>query len=151
MNESERDELVGLIVNEAAELARMVDDLVAIGRIDAGAVSYTLGRVDIAGVIEEVMKPLHRRGISIEYEAAAMSVYADGDRLRQVLRNLISNAVKYGGDRIAVGVWRRGEETVIEVIDDGPGVSSASRRETVRALRTCCGARRCSKGASGSV
>ena len=124
MTESERDELVGLIVNEAAELARMVDDLVAIGRIDAGAVSYTLGRVDISEVIEEVMKPLDRRGISIEYEAADMSVYADSDRLRQVLRNLVSNAVKYGGDRIAVGVWRREEAIVIEVIDDGPGVSS---------------------------
>ena len=124
LSEFER-ELVGLIVNESVELSRMVDDLVAIGRISAGSVSYSFERVDVADEIEEVLKPLRRRGISIEHEPVGISVYADRARFRQLLRNLVSNAVKYGGDQIAVKVWRRGEETIIEVIDDGPGVPPA--------------------------
>jgi signal transduction histidine kinase len=115
-------ELMGLIINESAELARMVDDLVAIGRIDAGAVSYSLGLVDVATEIEEVMKPFERMGITFEYESAGLTVFADRVRFRQILRNLLSNAVKYGDGEIAVAVRAQNDSTLIEVIDNGPGV-----------------------------
>lgn len=115
-------ELLGLIINESAELSRMVDDLVAIGRIDADAVTFVCEEIDVATQIEEVMRPFQRMGISIEYEATDITVHADPARLRQVLRNLLSNAIKYGGGEMAVGVWRREGLTIIEVIDNGPGV-----------------------------
>ena len=116
-------ELVGLIVTEAAELARMVDDLVAAGRIDAGAIGYNLEIVELSPEIEEVLRPFKRRGVSVEVDDIGISVRADRLRLRQLLRNLVSNAAKYGGNDIAVTAYSQGAMVVIEVIDDGPGVS----------------------------
>ncbi|MEX1126047.1 MAG: ATP-binding protein, partial [Acidimicrobiia bacterium] len=116
-------ELVGLIVTEAAELARMVDDLVAAGRIDAGAITYNLETVELSPEIEEVIRPFKRRGVSVEVDKIGISVRADRLRLRQLLRNLVSNAAKYGGAEIAVTAYSQGDTVVIEVIDDGPGVS----------------------------
>lgn len=117
-------ELVGLIVTEAAELARMVDDLVAAGRIDAGAISYNLETVKLEPEIQEVIRPFKRRGVSVEVDKIGISVRADRLRLRQLLRNLVSNAAKYGGTEIAVTAYSQGDTVVIEIIDDGPGVST---------------------------
>ncbi|HET7846196.1 MAG TPA: HAMP domain-containing sensor histidine kinase [Acidimicrobiia bacterium] len=122
MSESSR-ELVGLIVTEAAELARMVDDLVAAGRIDANSITYNLETVELSAEIEEVVRPFKRRGVSVEVDDIGISVLADRLRLRQLLRNLVSNAVKYGGDEIAVTAYSEGGTVKIEVIDDGPGVA----------------------------
>jgi two-component system OmpR family sensor kinase len=116
-------ELVGFIVSEAAELSRMVDDLVAAGRIDAKAISYDLEPVKVWSEIQEVVRPFRRRGISVEVDDIAIAVLADRMRLGQILRNLVSNAAKHGGEEIAVTAYSRGQSAVIEVIDDGPGVS----------------------------
>ena len=116
-------ELVGLIVTEAAELSRMVDDLVAAGRIDAHAISFEVQPVELLPEIQEVLRPFGRRGISIEVDDITTIVMADRMRLRQLMRNLVSNAAKHGGDEIAVTAYNRDGFVVIEVIDDGPGVS----------------------------
>jgi len=117
-------ELIGLIVTEAAELARMVDDLVAAGRIDANAISYSIEPIALSQEIEEVVRPFKRRGVSVEVDDIGISVQADRLRLRQLLRNLVSNAAKYGGRELAVTAYHRDGMVVIEVIDDGPGVSA---------------------------
>jgi len=116
-------ELVGLIVTEAAELARMVDDLVAAGRIDAEAITYDTEPVQLWQEIQEVVRPFRRQGISVEVDDIAITVSADRMRLRQLLRNLVSNAAKHGGAEIAVTGYSRDGIGVIEVIDDGQGVS----------------------------
>jgi signal transduction histidine kinase len=116
-------ELVGLIVTEAAELSRMVDDLVAAGRIDAHALTFDIQPIELLPEIREVLRPFGRRGISIEVDDIATVVMADRLRLRQLLRNLVSNAVKHGGSDVAMTAYNRGNLVVIEVIDDGLGVS----------------------------
>jgi signal transduction histidine kinase len=116
-------ELVGLIVTEAAELSRMVDDLVAAGRIDAEAIIYDIELVELCPEIQEVLRPFRRQGISVEVDDISISVLADRSRLHQLLRNLISNAAKHGGFDIALTAYSRDGLAVIEVIDDGPGVS----------------------------
>lgn len=116
-------ELIGFIVSEASELSRMVDDLVAAGRIDADVISYEIEPVSLCDEILEVVRPFRRRGISVEVDDISISVLADRMRLRQLLRNLVSNAAKHGGDEIAVTAYGRQGWGVIEVIDDGPGVS----------------------------
>lgn len=116
-------ELVGLIVTEAAELSRMVDDLVAAGRIDAEAIVYEIEPVELCPEIQEVLRPFRRQGISVEVDDISISVLADRSRLRQLLRNLVSNAAKHGGFDIALTAYSRDGAAVVEVIDDGPGVS----------------------------
>ena len=117
-------EMVGLIATEAAELARMVDDLVAAGRIDAQAINFDSELVDLCAVIQDVVRPYRRQGVSVEVDDIGIAVVADRVRLRQLLRNLVSNAVKHGGADIAVTAYSRKGVAVIEVIDDGPGVSA---------------------------
>jgi len=116
-------ELVGLIVSESAELWRMVDDLVAAGRIDAGAIEYDIEPVELCPEIDEVVRPFRRRGVSVEVDDIAITAMADRMRLKQVLRNLVSNAAKHGGEEIAVTAYGRDGVAVIEVIDDGHGVA----------------------------
>ena len=70
-----------------------------------------------------MVRPFRRRGISVEVDDIAIAVLADRMRLGQVLRNLVSNAAKHGGEEIAVTAYSRGGRAVIEVIDDGPGVA----------------------------
>jgi len=117
-------EMVGLIATEAAELARMVDDLVAAGRIDAQAINFDSEPVELCTVIQDVVRPFRRQGVSVEVDDIGIAVVADRVRLRQLLRNLVSNAVKHGGGDIAVTAYSREGVAVIEVIDDGPGVSA---------------------------
>lgn len=116
-------ELVGFIVTEAAELSRMIDDLVAAGRIDAEAISYDLEPVPVLDELREVVRPFRRRGVSVEVDDISIVVLADRMRLSQILRNLVSNAAKHGGNEIAVTAYTRDDTAVIEVIDDGPGVA----------------------------
>jgi signal transduction histidine kinase len=101
----------------------MVDDLVAAGRIDAEAITYDIEPVQLWMEIKDVVRPFRRQGISVEVDDISISVLADRMRLRQLLRNLVSNAAKHGGEEIAVTAYSRGDTGVIEVIDDGPGVS----------------------------
>ncbi|MGH8952627.1 MAG: sensor histidine kinase [Acidimicrobiia bacterium] len=117
-------EAVGLITTEAAELSRMVDDLVAAGRIDAQAITYDSEPVELCAVIQDVVRPFRRQGVSVEVDDIGIAVIADRVRLRQLLRNLVSNAVKHGGGDIAITAYSRDGVAVIEVIDDGPGVSA---------------------------
>ncbi len=100
----------------------MVDDLVAAGRIDAQALTYEIEPVHLLTEIKEVVRPFRRRGISVEVDDFSINVLADRMRLRQLLRNLVSNAAKHGGAEIAITAYTRDGQAVVEVIDDGPGV-----------------------------
>jgi len=115
-------ELIGLIVSESAELGRMVEDLLTTARLDAGALHYTFEDVQVLDEVAEVVEPMRRAGMSIEVECEPGMVRADRLRLRQVLRNLLSNARKYGGASVRVhGVLESGA-FVCAVVDDGPGI-----------------------------
>lgn len=118
-------EMMELIVSEAAELSRMVDDLVTAGRIDANALTFQIERVDLDRALSEVMNPFTMIGIDVRYQPIREYVMADALRLRQIVRNLLSNAVKYGEGEVSVSGGRRGDKVVVEVMDNGPGVDSS--------------------------
>lgn len=120
-------DLIGLINHESADLARMVDDLLTSARIDAGALTYDLQAVDVAGELETVLVPFRRAGLNIEIAGAPVEVWADPLRVRQVLRNLVSNADKHGGSTVKVTTSVEGGELVCSVADDGMGVPAEMR------------------------
>jgi signal transduction histidine kinase len=115
-------ELISLINTESAELSRMVEDLLVAARLEAEALTIQSGPTDIGREIETVLAPWVRSGHAIQIEVPDAMVWADPLRLRQVVRNLLSNALKHGGNNI--GVWARVERSqfVCSVVDDGPGV-----------------------------
>lgn len=115
-------ELVGFIVGESEELARMVEDLLTVARLDAGALTYMFEDTGAAVELHDMVDSLNRNGMSIQIDAETALVRADRLRFRQVIRNLISNARKYGGANIRITGEIDGRTYLVSVIDDGTGI-----------------------------
>ncbi|MFZ0015262.1 MAG: ATP-binding protein, partial [Acidimicrobiia bacterium] len=118
-------ELMHLIISESNDLARMVEDLLTTARLDAGALQFDFDDIAITDVVREVVDPLVKSGSSISSDCEAAYIRADGLRSRQVLRNLLSNAQKYGGEHIEVIGRTDGRTYRCDIIDDGDGVPDA--------------------------
>ncbi|MGU3536491.1 ATP-binding response regulator [Methylobacterium sp. A54F] len=111
-------------------LTAMIESLMADAMTDALDISLRREPVDIASLAREVCeanRPLAEgKGQDLAAELPE-EVYlcGDGERLREAIDNLVSNAIKYSftGGAIRVAVWRDGEETVCAVSDQGPGLS----------------------------
>lgn len=114
--------LISVINEESAELNRMVEDLLTIARDEAGNIAYNTTTLDLAEEIGTVVKPLQRSGVSIEFTGPILQVEADQLRTRQILRNLLANAQRWGGDHLVISTEQTGATAVITVADDGPGV-----------------------------
>jgi signal transduction histidine kinase len=116
-------EMIGIINAESGELGRMVEDLLTAARIDAGALSVVSEATDLAAALASVTEPWLRSGRQIAVDCPPLDVIADPLRLRQILRNLVSNAVRHGGSNLGILATRFGERVGITVADDGPGVA----------------------------
>lgn len=115
-------EMVAMIISETHDLSRMVDDLLTTARLDAGAMHYQFEDLAILDEVHEVVDPMERAGLGVGIDVRPAVVRSDRLRLRQVTRNLLSNAGKYGGDDIrVVGRVVSGWYELI-VADDGDGI-----------------------------
>jgi signal transduction histidine kinase len=118
-------ELAQIIANEAAEMSRMVDDLLVVSRLQSTGVEVEMTPTKVSAVIESAVTPFERAGATVAWSPTGDYVVTDAARLRQIIVNLISNAVRHGGPNVGIEV-SSGESTVdIEVWDDGPGVPEA--------------------------
>ncbi len=120
-----------IILAESRRLDRLVTDLLLLARLDARAFTFDLRPLDIVPIIEATahgaMPNAAERGITIEVHApvAPMVAVVDGDRLAQVLANLLENALKFATSRVDVRVGPDNGWVVLSVADDGPGISPA--------------------------
>ena len=112
-----------------SHLARLVDDLSLLARVDSGAIRLSLGVLDLAQLVSEsadgVQMLAEDRGISMAVEAGqGIAVRGDADRLHQLLLILLDNALKYTspGGSIVVSVQRHGGQVQLQVRDTGPGI-----------------------------
>ncbi len=119
---SEAMELVGLINHDSAELARMVEDLLVASRLDEGAVEYEPAAVDLMAELETVAAQIRRTGRTVNVRGRKVQVWADPIRLRQIARNVLSNAVNHGGPRIEIAVAVQDGNVLCTFADDGPGL-----------------------------
>ncbi len=111
-----------IIANEAVELTRMVDDLLAASRLESTGVEVEPSATSLDDVLEAAVAPFERAGAVIERESSEIFLTTDAARLRHVLVNLISNAVRHGGERVGIEVSEAEGTVELEVWDDGPGV-----------------------------
>ena len=122
----ELEELHSIIATQSRELAELVEDLLVASRADTGSLSIRPDWVDLRAEVDAVVRVV--RGSKVSGKAIAVvgdsvMAWADALRCRQVVRNLLTNAVKYGGNRIAVAVRHSSGYSQVIVADDGPGVS----------------------------
>lgn len=129
------------ILRGGRHLLALINDLLDLGRIEAGELDLCLEPVRAAEVIDDslgLMQPLaeqHRVHIDApSLDDAALAVHADGRRLRQVMLNLLSNAIKYNrsGGHVRVSVQAVGPEAELSVHDDGPGLSDEEQQRLFR-------------------
>lgn len=111
-----------IIANEAAELTRMVDDLLAASRLESTGVEVELATTSLGDIIESAITPFERAGAELEREPTDLYLSTDASRLRHVLVNLLSNALRHGGRTAGIEVSQSDNKVEIEVWDDGPGV-----------------------------
>jgi signal transduction histidine kinase len=121
-DESVRD-MVAEIHNQSAELARMVDDFIAMSRIDSESMTFACEPVQVDAVAQSVASQFDGSGEAIVARGAAAPALADQGKVKQILTNLLANAVQYGGEQISVRTFEQDGSVVCEVVDDGEGVA----------------------------
>jgi signal transduction histidine kinase len=130
----QRESFLALIADETSRLATLVGDVLDTSRIEAGTFSFTFEPVDVGRLVEESVAHagLSQDEVAVRADVAKSlpSVRGDRERLRQVLANLIDNAVKYSRDGDAVDVSARAENGRVEVTvrDSGPGIPPEQQR-----------------------
>ncbi len=120
----ETAELLGFITRESQELAHIIEDLLVGARADSGRLVVAPETVHVESEVDAVLWVARRplEGHSVTVDVGDLKVWADAVRLRQILRNLLTNAGRYGGDVVEIRGRSAGETARIEVIDDGPGI-----------------------------
>lgn len=127
---TDRENLESALI-QTRTLARLIEDLRILALADAGKLQLARDSVNLQaflkGIVEAYQPAAQEQGVALALETrtALPTVFADRDRLAQVMGNLLTNSLHYvpRGGSIRVEALREGTETVISVIDDGPGVS----------------------------
>ena len=125
----ETRETLGSVLEEVERLAEIVESLFALSRLDAGEASAEWRRFDLAELAattaEQMSLLATDKNVNIACDSAA-GVMVEGDpaRLKQVIVNLLDNAIKYtpGGGRVRLAVRREQDCALLEVSDDGIGI-----------------------------
>lgn len=118
-------EFTGMIAQQSSELEALIEDLLIAARADIERVHVRAAAVDLKAVVDGVVELLDvsgggdKTGVAVHGSGTAT---ADELRVRQIVRNLLQNARRYGGNTIRAEIAGNGESCAIRVIDDGSGV-----------------------------
>ena len=123
-------ELGSNIVTSGKHLLALINDILDLARVEAGKIEIHLQHTDLAAVMKEVLvivRPLaDQKYLRLSMiEADGCVVVADPARLRQVLFNLVANAIKFSpdGGQVDVRIDRREQNVTVSVTDNGPGLA----------------------------
>lgn len=124
-DDEERGALLEIIAGQAADLSNIVEDLLVAARAELGQLAVMSVPIDVHAQVAQVIEGRHMAGKPVrvpERPGTPLKAQGDPERIRQVLRNLITNADRYGGDEIWIEV-RLGAGTIcVSVCDDGDGL-----------------------------
>jgi two-component system phosphate regulon sensor histidine kinase PhoR len=124
-----------IIDKHANRLALLIDDLLLLSTLDSGGLRLNRQPLPFRSTVQDAMDDLQPRALArdvvLENKVSpALVVLADSDRIRQVVSNLIDNAIKYGragGKTTVSGALLEGGRVEIRVVDDGPGIPKDSQ------------------------
>ncbi len=121
-------EMVRLIAEQALDLNSIVDDLLVAGQAEIGALEVVAEPVSLAAQAAQVIETYEAETVA-HVRVLGEAGYAAGDptRVRQIMRNLISNTLRYGGDDVRIVTQNGGPTARVSVRDSGPGIPQAER------------------------
>ena len=126
----QRESFLALIADETNRLAMLVADVLDTSRIEAGTFSYTFADVDLAELLRDVVAAAEVGQDEVPLATSIAdpmpAIRGDRERLRQVLANLVENAVKYSpsGEPVEVSATALNGDVVVKVRDRGPGIAN---------------------------
>jgi two-component system OmpR family sensor kinase len=109
-------EMLDVIVDEARELERLVEDLLVAARAEAGELDIVTMGIELLPLVSDVLKVVD---CGTETRGENVSVDADRVRVRQIVRNLVTNAIRYGGPTRRVEIGIVDGMAYLDVADDG--------------------------------
>src|SRR5262249_11635575 len=131
LSPSAREE-VEQIRGSGVHLLALINDILEFSALESGQLRLSRSRVDVFALANEVMKEARGlvgdRPLSVRIEGEPIVARVDGRRVRQILGNLVNNAIKFTQHgEVAVRVQREGAFVSLSVRDTGPGISAQER------------------------
>jgi two-component system, OmpR family, sensor histidine kinase KdpD len=130
LDDLDRAELVETIRTEAERLDRLVGNLLDLSRLRSGVAHPHPELWPIDDLVARALEQLGDRGdrVDVELEADVPPVYVDAAQIERVLVNVLDNALKFSppATRVSLRVAAEGQEVLIHVLDDGPGIQAAA-------------------------
>jgi signal transduction histidine kinase len=117
-------------LRQVERLTDLVDQLLDLSKLESGAVPLELSEIRADALLDQVVaewsEPASSRGVRIELEPGSpkLVLRVDADRMRQVLANLVANAIRHSPEvgRVLLSARAEGSTTRLEVADEGPGI-----------------------------
>jgi len=138
-DEAARAVSLEIVAEETERLSRLVGDVLDLAKLDARRFTVLQEEVDMEHLVERAYTTFHeearRRGIDYRNELQAQPVLiTDGDRVLQIITNLLSNAFRWtpDGGRIELGLTQDNGAVAVSVADTGPGITAAERERIFR-------------------
>ena len=133
LDDERRTQFLGIVHRETERLSHMVSDLLDMSRMESGTLRFEADTMDLGELVENIVT-VHtsltaQHGIKIEIPSELPAVYADRDRIRQVLLNLVTNATRYSPEGTTITIGARpiedghGPEVQVSVTDEGIGIA----------------------------
>jgi Na+/proline symporter/nitrogen-specific signal transduction histidine kinase len=137
LEDAQREKFLGVIVSESERLTRLINQVLDLAKIESGNAEWHNTEVDLAGIIQDVVTATSRMfgdkqiRVAVDLEPGVPILYADRDRLIQVMLNLLSNAAKFcdqANGAVEIRLRKLADELQIDVRDNGAGISIENQK-----------------------
>jgi signal transduction histidine kinase len=134
LSPDQRESFLELIAGETNRLAELIGDVLDTSRIEAGTFSFRFQEVDLGQLVHDTVSNAQLGQDEVRLLADVQSplpeIRGDHDRLRQVLTNLIDNAIKYSPaeGEVEVRAYQENGRVLVDVRDRGPGIAKADQK-----------------------
>jgi signal transduction histidine kinase len=127
--DEQKKQMLATVNEDADRVTRLLGELLDVSRIDAGRLQLRRQMVDVPAVVDKVMQRIRstsEEGARVRSDVGELPrLYADPDKLEQVLTNLIENGLKYGAGAVTISAAEAEELVELRVSDEGEGIEQA--------------------------
>ncbi len=128
--------MVDAIANDALGLTNLVEDLLTAARAQTGSITVAPRPVDLRALASLVAEEHSSGGLQITVTGPVVVAQADEARVRQIVRNLLSNAIRYGGHKIHVATFSDEAGACLRVADNGDGIPESDQERVFAAYES---------------